>query len=164
MADCSASAGKYLGKRTLVEVSLDTCSDTYPTEEQWSKIGALTSKDLDFSGNTVESSADDNAGGFNETFVTNQAGSFTFAGEQKEVQAADELLNEIIQFRFDQMAQYKQPSLWLRVTTPARTYTFWVNFVNYSEANPTNELATYNLTFQATASTLPPKIEATVTP
>lgn len=163
MADCD-NAGKYIGQRVLVEVDLVNCSNTYPLEADWKKIGPLTSKDIDFSATTVESTADDVSGGFVETYVTFQQASFSFSGEQKEAWTAEEILQDMILFRATQLAAAKQPGMWLRVTTPSMTYTFWVIFTNYSEANPSDALSTFSVSFNATGSELAAKVEKTVTP
>lgn len=164
MADCSATGGKYLGRRVLVQVDMKNCSDTYPLEADWQKIAPLTSKDLDFSADTVESTADDVSGGYKETYVTFQNAGFSFSGEAKEVYNADEVLQDMIIFRNSQLAAGKQPSMWIKVTTPSLTYTFWVNFTNYSEANPSDALSTFSLSFAATGSVLQAKVEKTIAP
>ncbi len=160
MADCDVS-GKYTGKRTLVEVNLSLCSDTYPTESDWETLGVLTSKDIDISADTVESSADDIEDGFKETFNTFLGNSFSFSGEQKVVD--DNVLADLVIFYDTQMASAKQPALWLRVTTPVITYTFWVVMTTYSESNATDALATFSVAFAKTSSTLVPKVEKTTT-
>lgn len=163
MADCANTGGKYLGSRVLVEVDLTKCSDTYPLEAEWRKIGALSSRDIDFNADTVESITDVQAG-FKETYATFQNAAFSFAGEQKESYIDNEALLDMVIFRANKLAAQKQPSMWLRVTTPALTYTFWVNLIGYSEANPEDALSTFTLTMNATGSILPPKVELTPQP
>jgi len=163
MADCPNTGGKYLGDRVRVEVDLTLCSDAYPTEGAWRKIGALASRDIDFNADTVESITDVQTG-FKETYATFQNASFSFSGEQKESYINNEALLDMVVYRAQQLAARKQPSMWLRVTTPALTYTFWINLIGYSEANPEDALSTFSLTMNATGSVLPPKVELTPQP
>lgn len=163
MADCPNGGGGYFGARVDVQVDLKNCSDTYPLEADWKHIGALTSKDLDFSANEVESGSF-GKGGFSAKYITGQNAGFNFSGEQREVLDPDQILQDMLEFRFSQIDKALQPSMWLRVTTPIMTYTFWVNFGGYSEANPEKELSTYSLSFSATDSIMPPKVEKTIAP
>lgn len=159
MADCKTS-GKYIGRRVLVKVNTTLCSDTYPTTNDYQTFGVLTSKDLDFSADTVESTADDIADGFKQTLVTFQNASFSFSGELTDFQ--ENLLADLVIFRNEAVAAGKQPNLWLQVTTPTLTYEFWVCFTNYTEANPSDDKSTFTTSFSKAPSILPARITRTV--
>lgn len=160
MATCTDS-GKYIGRRVLVEVNTTLCSDTYPTDNEYQTLGVLTSKDIDFSADTVESVADDIADGFKQTLVTFQNATFTFNGEQ--VDYDTNLIADLVVFRQEEIAAQRQPGVWLRVTTPALTYTFWVNFTGYTEANPSDAQSTYTSTFIKAPSVLDATVVRTTT-
>lgn len=158
MADC-ASDGKYIGRRVLVEVNTTLCSDAYPTTNDYKKLGVLTSKDIDFSADTVESTADDIEDGFKQTLVTFQNASFSFSGELTDF--SENLIADLVIMRNDLISTGKQPNLWLRVTTPILTYEFWVCFTNYTESNPSDDKSTYTASFSKAPSILSARITRT---
>ena len=155
--------GKYIGRRVLAQVDLETDDSEYPTSGvggKLKKIGALTSKDLDFSADTVDSTADDVQGGYKESYTTFRNATFSFNGEWTDI-ADGEALGELISFYNTKLEAGEQPTVWLVVTTPRLTYTFRANMTGYTESNPSDGLATYSISFTATGGALPPKVEPT---
>ena len=154
---------KYIGRRVLVEVDLETGDYEYPSlgdDSKLKKIGALMSKDVDFSADTIESAAGDSLGGYKEGYTASRNATFDFDGELEDT-TKNGALGELVSIYNEKLKSSEQPKVWLVVTTPRLTYTFRVNMTSYAESDPSDGLATYSISFASIGGGLPPKVEPT---
>lgn len=79
MADCQNDYGKLIGRVAILRIAKG-CPDTVPEQSEYVRMGALTTKSVDYSMNTVTSEADDTEG-LVENFVTNMDLTISFDGE-----------------------------------------------------------------------------------
>lgn len=79
MADCQNDYGKLIGRVAILRLA-EGCPDTVPEQSEFVRMGALTTKSIDYSMNTVTSEADDTKG-LVENLVTNMDLTISFDGE-----------------------------------------------------------------------------------
>lgn len=79
MADCQNDYGKLIGRVAILRIA-PGCPDVVPEQAAFVRMGALTTKSIDYSMNTVSSEADDTKG-LVENLVTNMDLTISFDGE-----------------------------------------------------------------------------------
>ena len=58
MQGCANDFGKLIGKVAVLRMAFG-CPDTVPALSEWKRLGAMTTKGIDYSMNTINSEADD---------------------------------------------------------------------------------------------------------
>lgn len=79
MADCQNDYGKLIGRVAVIRMA-EGCPDVVPDQSEFVRMGALTTKSIDYSMNSVTSEADDTKG-FVENVITNMDMTISFDGE-----------------------------------------------------------------------------------
>ena len=69
MQGCANDFGKLIGKVAVLRMAFG-CPDAVPALSEWKRLGAMTTKGIDYSMNTINSEADD-AKGLVENLVNN---------------------------------------------------------------------------------------------
>ncbi|MCL7648220.1 DNA breaking-rejoining protein, partial [Enterobacter hormaechei] len=77
MQGCANDFGKLIGKVAVLRMAFG-CPDAVPALSEWKRLGAMTTKGIDYSMNTINSEADD-AKGLVENLVNNM--DLTISGE-----------------------------------------------------------------------------------
>lgn len=77
MQGCANDFGKLIGKVAVLRMAFG-CPDAVPALSEWKRLGAMTTKGIDYSMNTINSEADD-AKGLVENPVNNM--DLTISGE-----------------------------------------------------------------------------------
>lgn len=147
MQGCQNDTGKLIGKVAVLRMAFG-CADTVPALSEWKRLGAMTTKGIDYSMNTVSSEADD-AKGLVENLVNNM--DFTISGEGEFRKTDKE--NEIGAWRlskyiFDEVQAGRQPTLWARfdfVGEEAGTYIMgYMNTTSWSGDFGTSDISTFS--------------------
>lgn len=147
MQGCANDFGKLIGKVAVLRMALG-CQDTVPALSEWKRLGAMTTKGIDYSMNTVNSEADD-AKGLVENLVNNM--DFTISGEG-EFRKSDKD-NEIGAWRlskyiFDEVQAGRQPTVWVRFDFAgenAGTYLMgYMNTTSWSGDFGTSDISTFS--------------------
>lgn len=61
MQGCANDFGKLIGKVAVLRMAFG-CPDAVPALSEWKRLGAMTTKGIDYSMNTINSEADDAKG------------------------------------------------------------------------------------------------------
>ncbi|KOR02497.1 Ig-like domain-containing protein [Pluralibacter gergoviae] len=147
MQGCANDFGKLIGKVAVLRMAFG-CPDTVPALSEWKRLGAMTTKSIDYSMNTVNSEADD-AKGLVENLVNNM--DFTISGEG-EFRKSDKD-NEIGAWRlskyiFDEVQAGRQPTVWVRFDFAgenAGTYLQgYMNTTSWSGDFGTSDISTFS--------------------
>ncbi|MCK1065080.1 Ig-like domain-containing protein [Pluralibacter gergoviae] len=147
MQGCANDFGKLIGKVAVLRMAFG-CPDTVPALSEWKRLGAMTTKGIDYSMNTVNSEADD-AKGLVENLVNNM--DFTISGEG-EFRKSDKD-NEIGAWRlskyiFDEVQAGRQPTVWVRFDFAgenAGTYLMgYMNTTSWSGDFGTSDISTFS--------------------
>lgn len=146
MANCPNNTRKIVGIDIFLEVA-DGCPDTVPSESEWKSLGAMTSKDLDFSPNTVTSEADD-TGGFVESLVTTSDITIAAEGEVRANDKSDEYgIHRLIKMFVNEQKNRRQPTLWVRRTMGSTVLTMYGTLTALSTSGGTNDIVTFSVEF-----------------
>lgn len=89
MQGCANDYGKLIGKVAVVRMAFG-CPDAVPLLTDWKKLGAMTTKGIDYSMNTTNSEADDSKG-LVENLVTSMDLTISGDGEFRKNDKANEI-------------------------------------------------------------------------
>lgn len=146
MAQCPNDDGTLVGRYSRLYLA-DGCADTAPAEEEWKLLGALTSKGVDFSPNTVTSDADD-TGGFVVSLVTNSDLTISAEGEVRARDKGDEYgIHHLIQVYVTEQKAMRQPTMWVRLVTGQTVITMYGVLTALSYDAGTNDIITFSVEF-----------------
>lgn len=149
--DCPNSNERLFGGATVLMVA-DGCPDAVPDEGNFMVLAPGTSKGWDLSPNTVTSDADD-GGGFVETIVTNADLSISFTGEVRKNDALDQYgILRFISTMTEALAAKQQPGKWVRLIYGPITIQAWMIITALSSDGGTNDIVTFDTTFNVGAS------------
>lgn len=144
MAICPNDTIKLIGRQATLELA-DGCADTPPTEAEWKYAGALTSKGIDFSPNTVTSEADDQ-GGFQESLVTNSDFTISAEGEVRTKDRSDEYgFGRMVLYYSTELKARRQPTVWVRLGFGPVTLTMYATITALSGDAGTNDIVTFSM-------------------
>jgi len=144
MAICPNDTIKLIGRQCTLELA-DGCADTLPSEAEWKYAGALTSKGIDFSPNTVTSEADDQ-GGFQESLVTNSDFTITAEGEVRTNDRSDEYgFGRMVLYYSTELKARRQPTVWVRLGFGPVTLTMYATITALSGDAGTNDIVTFSM-------------------
>lgn len=146
MANCPNTTGLMTGRAILLELA-EGCADTLPSDAEFKALGPMTSKDLDFSINSVTSDADD-GGGFVATVATTS--DLTISGEG-EVRAGDKFdefgIHNLINIFVTEQKARRQPTFWVRRTMGSTVITMYAVLTTLSTSGGTNDIVTFSVEF-----------------
>lgn len=152
MAICPNDTILLVGRSATLELA-DGCADTPPTEAEWKYAGALTSKGIDFSPNTVTSEAD-TSGGFQESLVTNSDFTITAEGEVRTKDRSDEYgFGRMVLYYSTELKARRQPTLWVRLGFGPVTLVMYATITALSGDAGTNDIVTFSAEFHPADST-----------
>lgn len=114
MAECQNDYGKLIGRVAILRIA-EGCPDVVPEQSEFVRMGALTTKSIDYSMNTVTSEADDTKG-LVENLVTNMDLTISFDGEWRK-------RDKVTDF-----GPIKMSKQLLIETKAGRQPTYWVQF------------------------------------
>ncbi|WP_459175733.1 Ig-like domain-containing protein [Ewingella americana] len=146
MQGCQNDYGKLVGKVAVLRMAFG-CPETPPLAADWLRMGALTTKGLDYSMNTISSDADD-AKGLVENLVTNMDLTISGEGEWRKRAKATEIGPvKMSKYIFTEVQAGRQPGLWVRfdfLGTEAGTYIQgYFNTTAWSSDFGSSDFATY---------------------
>lgn len=147
MQGCANDTGKLIGKVAVLRMAFG-CADTMPPLSAFMRLGALTTKGIDYSMNTVSSEADD-AKGIVENLVNNMDLTISGEGELRKSDKASEVgAWRLSKYIFDEVQAGRQPTLWVRldfVGEDAGTYIVgYFNTTSWSTDMGTGDIATFS--------------------
>ncbi|KAB8312924.1 Ig domain-containing protein [Erwinia endophytica] len=147
MQGCASDFGKLIGKVAVLRMAFG-CADTVPALTEFKRLGAMTTKGIDFSMNTVSSEADD-AKGLVENLVNNMDFTVSGEGEFRKSDKANEVgAWRLSKYIFDEVQAGRQPTLWVRfdfVGEDAGTYLMgYFNTTSWSGDFGTSDIATFS--------------------
>ncbi|EPE1462263.1 TPA: Ig-like domain-containing protein [Morganella morganii] len=146
MAQCPDDKGLVMGNAGILRIA-PGCPGTVPEQSAFLRLGALTSKGLDYGTETVTSKADDTKG-LTEAIVTGLDLTIKFDGELKRKGAdgstsAFDIAKEILA----EVKASRQPSYWVQLDMKgdgSDVIQGYMNFTSWSMEFPTKEIATYS--------------------
>ncbi|MBK5074599.1 Ig domain-containing protein [Budviciaceae bacterium CWB-B4] len=113
MALCQDDFGKLVGRVAVLRMAFG-CPDTVPQAADWVRLGALTTKAIDYSMNTISSDADDSKG-LVENVVTNMDLTISGEGEWRKRAKVTEIGPvKMSKYIFTEVQAQRQPGLWVR--------------------------------------------------
>lgn len=146
MAQCPDDKGLVMGNAGILRIAKG-CPDQVPAQDQFLRLGALTSKSFDFGMETVTSNADDTKG-LTESIVTGADFTISFDGELKKAgvtgsTSAFDIAKEIL----DEIKASRQPSYWVQLDMKgdgSDVVQGYMAFTSWSMEFPTKEISTYS--------------------
>lgn len=113
MQGCANDFGKLIGKVAVLRMAFG-CPDAVPALSEWKRLGAMTTKGIDYSMNTINSEADD-AKGLVENLVNNMDLTISGEGEFRKSDKDNEIgAWRLSKYIFDEVQAGRQPNLWVR--------------------------------------------------
>ncbi|WP_416413763.1 Ig-like domain-containing protein [Pantoea sp. App145] len=147
MQGCANDTGKLIGKVAVLRMAFG-CADTVPALSEWVRLGAMTTKGLDYSMNTVNSEADD-AKGLVENLVNNMDLTVSGEGEFRKKDKTNEVgAMRMSKYIFDEVQAGRQPTIWVRFDfagEDAGTYIMgYFNTTSWSGDFGTSNISTFS--------------------
>lgn len=147
MQGCANDTGKLIGKVAVLRMAMG-CADTMPALSAFMRLGAMTTKGIDYSMNTVSSEADD-AKGIVENLVNNMDLTISGEGELRKSDKPNEIgAWRLSKYIFEEVRASRQPTLWVRldfVGEDAGTYIVgYFNTTSWSTDMGTNDISTFS--------------------
>lgn len=139
--------GKLIGKVAVLRMAFG-CPDAVPALSEWKRLGAMTTKGIDYSMNTINSEADD-AKGLVENLVNNMDLTISGEGEFRKSDKDNEIgAWRLSKYIFDEVQAGRQPNLWVRFDFAgenAGTYIQgYMNTTSWSGDFGTNDISTFS--------------------
>lgn len=146
MAQCPDDKGLVMGNAGILRIA-PGCPGTVPDQSAFLRLGALTSKGLDYGTETVTSKADDTKG-LTEAIVTGMDATIKFDGELKRKGAngstsAFDISRDILV----EVKAGRQPSYWVQLDMKgdgSDVIQGYMTFTSWSMEFPTKEISTYS--------------------
>ncbi|MCJ8574543.1 Ig-like domain-containing protein [Klebsiella pneumoniae] len=147
MQGCANDTGKLIGKVAVLRMAMG-CADTMPALSAFMRLGAMTTKGIDYSMNAVSSEADD-AKGIVENLVNNMDLTISGEGELRKSDKPNEIgAWRLSKYIFEEVRAGRQPTLWVRldfVGEDAGTYIVgYFNTTSWSTDMGTNDISTFS--------------------
>lgn len=147
MQGCANDYGKLIGKVAVVRMAFG-CPDAVPLLTDWKKLGAMTTKGIDYSMNTTNSEADDSKG-LVENLVTSMDLTISGDGEFRKNDKTTEIgAFRMSKYIFDEIQAGRQPTVWIRFDfagEDAGTYIMgYFNTTSWSGDFGTSDISTYS--------------------
>lgn len=147
MQGCANDTGKLIGKVAVLRMAFG-CQDAVPALSEWQRLGAMTTKGIDYSMNTVNSEADD-AKGVVENLVNSMDFTISGEGEFRQKDKANEIgAMRMSKYIFDEVRAGRQPTVWVRFDfagEDAGTYIMgYFNTTSWSGDFGTSDISTFS--------------------
>lgn len=140
------------GKSVILQYIIG-CLDTAPAQEaEWTTFGAVRTKGVTNSGETVDTSADDTAGMYGESIVTRYTKEYSIDGVIRKSGASAKGFAELYAHWNDPSATSGQPVLWIKMTDPTGVEVAPVVITSIEKSAPTDDVQTYSMSFSVTGS------------
>lgn len=145
LPDCPPS-GILLGRAVVLQVALG-CADKVPEESEFQSLGALTSKNKNYSGETVSSDADDTMG-FMEQFTTASNLEISVDGEVRVKDRLDEFGVTNLEMLFvESTKRGVNPAIWVRLWAGTSLLTGFMTITSFEVTSSTREIVTFSTSF-----------------
>ena len=146
MAQCPDDKGLVMGNAGILRIA-PGCPGTVPDQSAFLRLGALTSKSVDYGTETVTSKADDTKG-LTEAIVTGMDVTIKFDGEikRKGANGSTSAFDEA-KYIVDEVKAGRQPSRWVQLDMKgdgSDVIQCYMNFSSWSMEFPTKEISTYS--------------------
>ena len=147
MQGCANDFGKLIGKVAVLRMAFG-CPDAVPALSEWKRLGAMTTKNIDYSMNTITSSADD-AKGITENLVDSMDITIGGEGENRRRDKNSEIGSwRMAKYVFDEIRAGRQPTVWVRFDfTGEDAGTFIMGYFNttsWSGEFGTSDISTFS--------------------
>lgn len=142
---------KYVGREVAFEFVIG-CPDTLPDPGDWLPVGALRTKELSGTWDTVDATADDNASSLRSNLATYQSLEFSADGTCKRADGTLSNQTLLTQHFFNPTATGGQPAIWARMTFPDLTFTCFMLLSECSRSAPHDEITTFSLAMASSES------------
>lgn len=139
---------KYTGRDVVLEYVIG-CGDTIPSESEWKRLASMRTKDFTVDWDSADATADDSIGALRENLPTFQ--SLTMSGDGT-AKASDPNQVEFAKHAIKPDATGGKPYVWLRQTFPDLTFIAFTMISSYSRSAPYDDVVTFSIETQATAS------------
>lgn len=144
-------SNKYTGKVVGLEFFIG-CGDVLPTEAQWRKLGAMRNKEFSVEWETIDATADDSIGSLRENITSFQSLTISGDGTLKRAGTGAADLKAITKHAVQPTETGGEPVVWLRMTFPDLTFIAYMILTTMTRTGAYDDLATYTMEAQATAS------------
>lgn len=146
MPECAN--GKFVGRKAVLEYQI-LCPEETPVEEDWKRVGAMTTKDLNIEWDLTEADGDDNDSPVMEQLASGL--NMTVSGDGYCMKADGSASNQVALTIHCHTpdATGDQPYIWVRLTYPDITFTFPALLNNMSRSGENRSAVTFS--FEATA-------------
>lgn len=161
MANCKST--KYTGRTVVLEYAIG-CGDEKPESGDWKGFGALRTKEFSLEWDTTDATADDSIGALRENLATFQSLTISGDGVCKASGNGAANLIELTKHVANPQGTAGQPVVWMRMTFPDITATCFMILTTMSRSAPHDDVTTYSMEAQATASDFGLIIEDTPDP
>ncbi|MFV0411143.1 MAG: Ig-like domain-containing protein [Paracoccus sp. (in: a-proteobacteria)] len=149
MPTCKST--KYTGRVVVLEYAIG-CGDALPVEADWKRFGAMRTKEFSLEWDTTDATADDSIGALKENLATFQSLKISGDGVCKASGSGAANLIELTKHVANPAATGNQPFVWLRMTFPDITFTAFMILTTMSRSAPHDNVTTYSMEANATAS------------
>ncbi|WP_322997956.1 phage tail protein [Castellaniella sp.] len=149
MANCKST--KYTGRTVVLEYAIG-CGDEKPAPGDWKGFGALRTKEFSLEWDTTDATADDSVGALRENLATFQSLTISGDGVCKASGNGAANLIELTKHVANPQGTAGQPVVWMRMTFPDLTFTAFMILTTMSRSAPHDDVTTYSMEAQATAS------------
>lgn len=157
---CTSST-HYQGRVAVLEIAFQ-CPDVDPALATYLKIGAATTKNINMTASTSDTTSD-LSGGFSDSIVTTSA--LELGVDVVSTVADGALINQtgLFQYYFDAISAtpIEQPTVLVRYTWPDLTLVAYMNITDFSRTDPDAETSTASIAFSKAPS---PAFPATLSP
>lgn len=137
----------FVGKLTAVEFSL-ACGDEDPRELEFLPIGAMRGKTLNLGGDTTDATTDSTVGEFRENMMLFKTFDFSGDGLMRLDDGTRHNQTLLKKYWFNT----QQPAAWFRYTMPDITIYAYQLITSFSMESPHDDLMSFSLETQTTAS------------
>lgn len=143
---------EFTGREVIANIAF-ACGDVHPNTLTFMPLGAMTTKSLELSADTVVATSDKSVGGINTNLVTYRNVTFSGDGFVRRDDDADSNIMRLTKHWANPEAGFNnQPVVWLELIYPDLTFYFYAIVSTISRESPTTELVTFSAEFQATSS------------
>lgn len=148
MAGCESQ--NFSGRRSTIEFAL-SCGDVAPNTLSYLPFGSISAKNWNLSTQDSDNTSD-LSDGFSSAIATHLNLEATVSGFAMIADGTMANLLAVETFYLESMRDMNQPSLWLRYTTPAKTYYAFCLIGNLNRTGNVTDTESYEMSFKTTAT------------
>lgn len=138
----ACSPENYTGRDVLAFFHI-SCNSFIPEENQWERLSGLTTKTFNAGWETADVTADDIAG-YSQAFMATFQ-NFGFSGEGFMKIAGSSAISKILSHMLNPVATGGQPTMWIRLVYPDKTYTYYSLIGTMDLDAPLDSATTFSL-------------------